>query len=35
MPIVAVDGRTIGSGEGGHFSRDLAARIRARFGLPD
>jgi D-alanine transaminase len=35
MPIVAVDGRTIGSGEGGHFSRDLAARIRARFSLPD
>jgi D-alanine transaminase len=35
MPVVAVDARTIGSGEGGHFSRELAARLRARFSLPD
>ena len=35
MPVVAVDGRMIGHGEGGHFSRDLAARLRKRFSLPD
>lgn len=35
MPVVSVDGRTIGAGEGGHFARDLAARLRARFSLPD
>jgi D-alanine transaminase len=35
MPVVALDGRSIGTGEGGAVARDLAARLRARFSLPD
>jgi D-alanine transaminase len=35
MPVVSVDGALIGSGEGGPVAKDLAARLRARFSLPD
>jgi D-alanine transaminase len=35
MPIVTLDDRPIGSGQGGAVARDLARRLRLRFELPD
>lgn len=35
MPIVELDGRPIKDGKSGPTARDLAARIRSRFALPD
>jgi D-alanine transaminase len=35
MPVVTLDGRPIGAGTAGPVGRDLAARVRSRFELPD
>jgi D-alanine transaminase len=35
MPVVAIDGKPVGSGEGGSVARDLARRLRARLGIPE
>jgi hypothetical protein len=34
MPVVELDGEKVGAGVAGPVARDLAARLRARFGLP-
>jgi D-alanine transaminase len=34
MPIVELDGEKVSAGAAGPIARDLAARLRARFGLP-
>jgi branched-subunit amino acid aminotransferase/4-amino-4-deoxychorismate lyase len=33
MPVVAIDGRDVGSGTAGPIASDLAARIRERYGI--
>jgi D-alanine transaminase len=35
MPVVAVDGRPVGSGTGGPIALDLASRLRSRLAIPD
>jgi len=35
MPVVAIDGKPVGSGEGGSVARDLARRLRARLGISE
>lgn len=35
MPVVAIDGKAVGSGEGGAVARDLAKRLRARLGVSE
>jgi D-alanine transaminase len=35
MPVVAIDGKPVGSGEGGPVARDLASRLRERLGIPE
>jgi D-alanine transaminase len=35
MPVVAIDGKPVGKGEGGSVARDLARRLRTRLGIPE
>jgi D-alanine transaminase len=35
MPVISIDGKTVGDGRGGLVARDLARRLRARLGIAD